>query len=34
MSRSGMPRENGIKDIKVPNDLNDFKVLKAFAISC
>ena len=29
-----MPRENDVKDIKVPNDLKDFKVLKAFAVSC
>ncbi len=33
-SRSGMPRENDVKDTKVPNDLKDFKVLKAFVISC
>ena len=29
-----MPRENDAKVIKAPNDLNDLKDLKAFAISC
>ncbi len=29
-----MLRENGVKDIKVPNDLKDFKDLNAFVISC
>ena len=29
-----MSRENDVKDTKVPNDLKDFKVLKAFVISC
>lgn len=29
-----MPRENGVKTIKVTNDLKDFKVLNAFVISC
>ena len=29
-----MPRENNVKDIKVPNALKDLKILKAFAISC
>ena len=32
--RSGMPRENDVKDIKVPNDLKDFKVLKVFVVRC
>ena len=29
-----MLRENGVKDIKVPNDLKDFKVLKALIVNC
>lgn len=29
-----MPRENDVKDIKVPNALKDLKILKVFFISC
>ena len=33
-SRSGMLRENDVKVIKAPNDLNDLKDFKDLIVSC
>ena len=29
-----MPRENDVKDIKVPNDLKDLKIFEALVVRC
>ncbi len=29
-----MPWENDVKDIKIPNDLKDLKILKVFIVRC